>query len=89
MPPEIWKGKPYDLKCDVWSLGTLLFQLMTFTIPFMPKRRTKTLELDLMTAILYHPCPSLPAHFSAELRQIVWTCLLKDPSRRPTVLELL
>ena len=28
MSPEVWQGKPYNLKSDIWSLGTLLYQLM-------------------------------------------------------------
>jgi NIMA (never in mitosis gene a)-related kinase len=23
--PEIWQGKKYDSKCDVWSLGCLIY----------------------------------------------------------------
>ena len=42
-----------------------------------------------MTAILYHPCPSLPTHFSQEALELVEKCLRKDASRRPTILELL
>jgi len=27
--PEIWKGKPYDYKSDMWSLGISLYELCT------------------------------------------------------------
>ena len=32
--PEIWKGKPYDLKSDMWSLGVSLYEICTLFAPF-------------------------------------------------------
>jgi serine/threonine protein kinase len=34
MAPEVVGGKNYDFKADVWSVGTLLFQLLTGSFPF-------------------------------------------------------
>lgn len=34
MAPEILRGKPYDKKCDIWSLGVILFQLTFGKLPF-------------------------------------------------------
>ena len=34
MAPQILKGKPYDKKCDLWSLGVILFQLVFGKLPF-------------------------------------------------------
>lgn len=34
MAPEILQGKHYNSKVDIWSLGTLLFHLLTGTYPF-------------------------------------------------------
>lgn len=33
-PPEIWKDKPYDTKCDIWSLGCVIYELCTGFQPF-------------------------------------------------------
>ena len=32
--PEILTGKPYDERCDYWSLGVILFLLLSGTLPF-------------------------------------------------------
>ena len=33
--PEICDGKPYDQKSDIWALGCLLYELLTFKHPFV------------------------------------------------------
>ena len=32
--PEIWKDKPYDYKCDIWSLGCIIYEICTSRPPF-------------------------------------------------------
>lgn len=34
LAPEIWKKSPYNQKCDIWSLGILLYEMMYFCFPF-------------------------------------------------------
>ena len=34
MAPEILQKRPYDKKCDIWSLGIILFQLVYGRLPF-------------------------------------------------------
>ena len=34
MSPEVFKGKPYDFKSDIWSLGCVLYELITFKHAF-------------------------------------------------------
>ena len=35
LSPEIVNGKPYDTKTDMWSLGCVLYELLTLRPPFV------------------------------------------------------
>lgn len=37
MPPQILRGEKYSAKCDVWSVGILLFYMLYGFHPFIPK----------------------------------------------------
>ena len=32
--PEVWKDEPYDVKSDVWSLGCVIYEMVTLKPPF-------------------------------------------------------
>jgi NIMA (never in mitosis gene a)-related kinase len=34
MSPEQVGGNEYDEKCDIWSLGCILYEMATLTVPF-------------------------------------------------------
>jgi len=82
--PEVWKDKPYDNKSDIWSLGCVLYEMITLLPPF---RATSMQGLSLkVTRGIYDPIPS---HFTADLSQMVKSCLQVNPGNRPSCDKIL
>ena len=44
MAPEMAAGKGYTEKCDIWSLGVILYELLTSIHPFLSEERSETIE---------------------------------------------
>ena len=84
LSPEIIDGKPYDSKSDIWSLGVLLYEMMTFKMPFnansLPMLSVK------ITRGQYTPPPTI---YTKDLRELVTKCLTIDPKIRPSIHEIL
>ena len=43
--PEIVKGEGYNNKCDLWSMGVILFALLCGEVPFFSQKDKETLQL--------------------------------------------
>ena len=38
--PEVWRDNPYDHKSDIWSMGCVIYEMVTLKPPF----RAETME---------------------------------------------
>ena len=83
-PPEVWKDKPYSSKCDLWSLGCVIYELTALKPPFLAKNMS-----ELYTKVTAGKYPPIPKHFSNDLSRLIALCLNTNPLLRPTAEELL
>lgn len=84
LAPEIWKNETYSYKCDVFSLGCVLYEMAALRVPF----EANTLP-DLYKKITQGIISKIPSSYSDDLYNVIKLCLKVDPRQRPTVEELL
>ena len=84
LSPEMIESKPYDSKSDIWSLGVLLYEMMTFKMPFNANSLASL--IIKITRGNYIPPPVI---YTKDLRELVSKCLTLDPKNRPTIKEIL
>lgn len=82
--PEVWSDKPYDYKCDIWSVGCIIYEMCSLKPPF----RAQSLE-DLFKAITKGKYDPLPNIYSQDLQTMIAQMLQVNPNLRPDVHKLL
>ena len=79
MSPEQFRGEAYDLRTDVWSMGVMLYEMLTGEMPFRGRGQ------GIMLAILQdepRPPSSFWSGIPAALDTVVLRALEKNPARR-------
>lgn len=80
LSPEVCLGKPVDLRSDVFSLGIVMFEMLTGRMPF-----TDESPLGLLLEVVKAEVPDvrqLNADVDPELARILTKMVAKDPADR-------
>ena len=80
--PEVWKDLPYSYKSDMWSLGCVLYEMITLNLPFSNSG-------NLFNNILKGEFKKIPEIYSDDLNYIVHLLIQINQDKRPSCKELL
>ncbi len=88
MSPERMRNKPYDGKADVYSLGIMMYQMLTGRLPFESPENDFVAVMWMQVNDPPPPLRSYNATIPVDVERVVLHALEKDPVNRPTAEEL-
>ena len=87
LSPEIANNdKKYDFNCDIWSLGVVLFELITYKLPWY---KEKVNYEEFLKLVINSKKSALPENIDEKLKYLIQIMLKKDPERRATLTEII
>ncbi len=85
MAPEQARGEAVDHRADLYTLGIILYEMLSGTSPFRHEE-----FVVVLTKKLTEDPPPLPEHVSSGARELVAALLQRSPDERPqTAVEIL
>ena len=76
--PEIWNKKKFNYKCDIWSLGCIIYEMASLSLPFSLDNSNKMLDFK------DGKIKPIPEFYSSKLKSVINDMLALDPSKRPS-----
>jgi len=78
MSPEQARGEPVDVRADLYTVGVILYEMLSGTSPFRHEE-----FVVVLTKKLTEDPPALPEHVSPATRELVAELLQRTPDDRP------
>ena len=82
--PEVWENESYNNKCDIWSVGCIIYEMAALHVPF---RGTSIHQL--YKNIMKGKYIEIPNIYSDDLKNIIKLILCLNPIKRPSASDLL
>lgn len=84
LSPEMCEEKPYNQKSDVWAIGCILYELITFKHPFNAMNQGA-----LIIKIIRGKYDPLPLNVTSDCKKMIDIILEKNYNKRPFINEIL
>ena len=84
MAPELCHSQPYSFKSDVWALGCLFYEVLTYNHAFEGSSL-----LNLVWKIVQDAVAPVPECYSAHVQALVDRMLVKEPDARADLAEII
>ena len=82
--PEVWNNSPYDCKSDIWSLGCILYEMLTLNPPF----NADDFE-GLYKKVMAGKYNKINSRYSEDMNELLKLLFKIDPKERPNCDEIL
>ncbi len=76
LAPEILRNRGYDKSIDWWSLGCLLYEMLTGCLPFYIQKGKK------LNPAIYEMKPRYPPSINEDAKNLINQLLVSDPKKR-------
>jgi len=77
LSPEMVNGQPYDHRSDIWSMGVVLYEMLTLQHPF----NADSLQM-LALKIIQGNYPPIPSQYSPGVNELLTNMLQQDVRKR-------
>ena len=82
--PEVWNNSPYDCKSDIWSLGCILYEMLTLNPPFHADNFD-----GLYKKVMSGKYNKINSRYSEDMNELLKLLFKVDPKERPNCDEIL
>ena len=87
MAPEVRAKTPYSAKCDVYSFGIVLWEMLALSDPIWCKPPSDKRHIQKAAQQLPHKIPLCPC-WPEPLQQLLQKCVSPTPTERPTFTDI-
>jgi NIMA (never in mitosis gene a)-related kinase len=84
LAPELWNGKRYDSKADVWSLACLLYEMCTGRTPFDASN-----VAAICSKVLNGHFRPITGPYNSDIGRLIGRMLAQAPGDRPSAKQIL